>query len=123
MSAAGDPTSPADAPLVRRSWWVAVLCLAAAAGLAVAQSWWLAVVALALAVFVVLGRHMINAQVRADVGELELARRRAESGGGPEFAAFVDRRCAQLLKDVKILTPEGRKVLEQYRGWAAEAAG
>lgn len=122
MSSRAGTTPPPAAPLVRRSWWAAVLCLAVAAGLAAARSWWLAVVALALAVFLALGRHMINNQVEGDVEELELARGRAEAGEGPEFVQFVEKRCAQLLKDVKILTPEGRRLLEEYRRWATGQA-
>ena len=78
------------------------------------------VVALALAVFLLLGRHMIERQVAGVASDLQEARRQYERTHEPDYLKFVELRASGLLEDNKILTPDSRTLLQGYAQWAHE---
>ena len=78
------------------------------------------VVALALAVFLLLGRHMIERQVAGVVSDLQEARRQYERTHEPDYLKFVELRASGLLEDNKMLTPSTRTWLNEQVEWAQE---
>ena len=78
------------------------------------------VIALALAVFLLLGRHMIERQVVGVVSDLQEARRQYERTHEPDYLKFVELRASGLLEDNKMLTPSTRTWLNEQVEWAQE---
>ncbi|WP_253274777.1 hypothetical protein [Actinomyces sp. oral taxon 414] len=78
------------------------------------------VVALALAVFLLLGRHMIERQVAGVVSDLQEARRQYGRTRNPEYLQFIDLRASGLLRDNKMLTAPAKAWLTEQIEWARE---
>ena len=78
------------------------------------------VVALALAVFLLLGRHMIERQVAGVVSDLQEARRQYGRTRNPEYLQFIDLRASGLLRDNKMLTAPAKAWLAEQIEWARE---
>ena len=78
------------------------------------------VVALALAVFLLLGRHMIERQVVGVVSDLQEARRQYGRTRNPEYLQFIDLRASGLLRDNKMLTAPAKAWLAEQIEWARE---
>ena len=76
------------------------------------------VVALALAVFLLLGRQMIERQVAADVSDLVEAERQYGRTRNPEYLDFAELRAAGMLEDNKMLTAPTRQWLGEKVEWA-----
>ena len=78
------------------------------------------VVALALAVFLVLGRHMIERQVAGVISDLQEAQRQYKRTRDPEYLEFTDLRASGLLEDNKMLTAPTKAWLAEQIEWARE---
>ena len=78
------------------------------------------VVALALAVFLLLGRHMIERQVAGVVSDLQEARRQYGRTRNPEYLQFIDLLASGLLRDNKMLTAPAKAWLAEQIEWARE---
>lgn len=78
------------------------------------------VVALALAVFLLLGRHMIERQVTGDVSDIIEARRQFGRTRNTEYLDFTELRAGGLLEDNKMLTRTTRDWLTEQIEWARE---
>ncbi|MDU0349657.1 hypothetical protein [Actinomyces sp. MRS3W] len=76
------------------------------------------VVALVLAVFLLLGRHMIERQVARDVSDLHEAERQYARTANPEYLDFTELRAGGMLEDNKMLTPDTRARLSERIEWA-----
>lgn len=75
---------------------------------------WGSLVALVLAIFVLLGRRLLENQAAGDFSDLAEARRQFSRTGNKEYLAFMKARCAQMLNDNKVLTPESKATLHEY---------
>ncbi|MDO4244010.1 MAG: hypothetical protein Q4C85_09700 [Actinomyces sp.] len=78
------------------------------------------IVALALAVFLLLGRQMIERQVVSDVSDLHEATRQYERTRNPEYLDFTELRAAGMLEDNKMLTGATRELLHGKVEWARQ---
>ena len=78
------------------------------------------VIALALAVFLLLGRHMIERQVVGVVSDLQEARRQYGRTRNTEYLQFIDLRASGLLRDNKMLTAPAKAWLTEQIEWARE---
>ncbi|MDO4901163.1 hypothetical protein [Actinomyces sp.] len=76
------------------------------------------IVALVLAIFLVLGRHMIERQVARDVSDLKEAERQYTRTRNPDYLDFTELRAAGLLEDNKMLTRQTRAWLGERVEWA-----
>lgn len=83
---------------------------------------WGTLVALALAIFVLLGRRMLERQVAKDVGDLNEAKRQFKRTRNQEYLTFITARCTQLLNDNKVLTPETKTLLHDFLKFAERSA-
>ena len=71
------------------------------------------IVALVLAIFLLLGRHLIERQVARVGSDLQEARRQYERTHEPDYLKFVELRASGLLEDNKMLTPSTRTWLNE----------
>ena len=78
------------------------------------------IVALVLAIFLLLGRHLIERQVARVGSDLQEARRQYERTHEPDYLKFVELRASGLLEDNKMLTPSTRTWLNEQVEWAQE---
>ena len=78
------------------------------------------IVALVLAIFLLLGRHLIEHQVARVGSDLQEARRQYERTHEPDYLKFVELRASGLLEDNKMLTPSTRTWLNEQVEWAQE---
>ncbi|WP_136191902.1 hypothetical protein [Actinomyces procaprae] len=76
------------------------------------------IVALVLAIFLLLGRQMIERQVARDTSDLREAARQYERTGNAEYLDFTRLRAGGLLEDNKMLTRETREWLVGRIEWA-----
>lgn len=78
------------------------------------------VIALVLAVFLLLGRQMIERQVASDASDLVEAERQYERTRNPEYLEFTELRAAGLLEDNKMLTAPTKEWLRGRLEWARQ---
>lgn len=78
------------------------------------------IVALTLAIFLLLGRHMIERQVAGVVSDLQEARRQYGRTRNTEYLQFIDLRASGLLRDNKMLTAPAKAWLTEQIEWARE---
>ncbi|WP_233187971.1 hypothetical protein [Actinomyces qiguomingii] len=76
------------------------------------------IVALVLAIFLLLGRHMIERQVARDASDLREAERQYARTRNPEYLDFTELRAGGLLEDNKMLTRQTRTWLGERVEWA-----
>lgn len=76
------------------------------------------IVALVLAIFLLLGRQLIERQVARDVADLREAERQYARTRNPEYLEFTRLRAGGLLEDNKMLTPDTRAWLAERIEWA-----
>lgn len=76
------------------------------------------IVALVLAIFLLLGRQMIERQVARDAADLNEAERQYARTRNPEYLDFTELRAGGLLEDNKMLTPPTRAWLGERIQWA-----
>ena len=80
------------------------------------------IVALTLAIFLLLGRHMIERQVAGVASDLQEARRQYERTRKPDYLEFIELRASGLLEDNKMLTSATRTWLAEQVEWARDQA-
>ena len=80
------------------------------------------IVALVLAIFLLLGRHLIERQVARVGSDLQEARRQYERTRKPDYLEFIELRASGLLEDNKMLTSATRTWLTEQVEWAQERA-
>lgn len=76
------------------------------------------IVALVLAIFLMIGRYMIEQQVRSDFSDLEEAQRQFKKTKNSEYLDFIMLRAGGMLEDNKTLTPASKAALSEYIEWA-----
>ncbi|SDM29331.1 hypothetical protein [Actinomyces ruminicola] len=76
------------------------------------------IVALVLAIFLLLGRQMIERQVARDAADLREAERQYERTANAEYLEFTRLRAGGLLEDNKMLTRQTRTWLSERIEWA-----
>ncbi|WP_202616214.1 MULTISPECIES: hypothetical protein [unclassified Actinomyces] len=76
------------------------------------------IVALVLAIFLLLGRQMIERQVARDASDLREAERQYGRTRNPEYLEFTRLRAGGLLEDNKMLTADTRAWLTRRIEWA-----
>ena len=78
------------------------------------------IVALVLAIFLLLGRHLIERQVARVGSDLQEARRQYGRTRNTEYLQFIDLRASGLLRDNKMLTAPAKAWLTEQIEWARE---
>ena len=76
------------------------------------------IVALTLAIFLLLGRHMIERQVAGVASDLQEARRQYGRTRNTDYLQFIELRASGLLEDNKMLTSATRTWLAEQVEWA-----
>lgn len=74
---------------------------------------WGTIIVLTLAVFVLLGRYMLERQAAGDFRDLRQAKQGFQSTRNREYLEFIEARGQQMLRDNKILTPTAK---DEIRG-------
>lgn len=77
---------------------------------------WGLLICLVVALFALIGRRMIEGQVKGDFRDLAEARRQYRVSRDTRYLDFMEARCQQMLSDNLILRPEAKAELQNYLG-------